>query len=198
MKLVVKALGITAVVSALNFLPFTGGVASASGPSRGVVVEHTHVSGDTVWGEGSGAETIDGCQVTYRRDLVGGKNEVAYSEVHNNLCTNSEAFFYGTAVPTVFDVAGNLATAHVVVEIPLKDALGQPTGSILKIDDTWTATGTPVRSRESGMYRIPPDLIYRYALSGITRDARVAGNVPLDSARIMRESRADMWITRAP
>lgn len=197
MSLHVKAIAIAVTVAASGLFASTAGVASASGTGGGVVVLRMHVKGYSVWGWHDTTEIVDGCEITSHVNLLGGKNEIAYTEYQFNWCTGDSTEVYGTATPTVFKPTGNLDRIQVVVDIPLRDWLG-PTGKSVSVNDTWTATSAPVRSHTNLLFRTPPGYISHYIATAIQRDAEVSGSFPLGAGVVYRESVADLSITRQP
>jgi hypothetical protein len=86
--------------------------------------------------------------------------------------------------------------AHVVATIPLIDAFtNEPAGQIV-VDNTWTATQKPTKSKNSSSENLPGEFHLTTRFSGTAAPATVTGTVPLESGQLARWASWYVSVTR--
>jgi hypothetical protein len=121
--------------------------------------------------------SFDGC-VSTSTTVLADKHTVRYFFPSVDQCTGELVNVAGEAAPTVFDVGGNFATAHVVASVVLGD------GRVVQVDNTWTALGKPARDRFTFTLNLPGELHLKTKAHGTTVETTVSGVAPLEVGTI--------------
>jgi hypothetical protein len=75
-----------------------------------------------------------------------------------------------------------------VATIPLDD------GTVLELDNTWTALGKPLRERSFDTFTVPGEFRLSYRFMGTSVNAAVAGTGALESGTIGKSSLATVSV----
>ena len=100
------------------------------------------------------------------------------------VCTNEGGGVFGRARATTFKVVGNLSSGRLVATLPLRDVTLESVGRGVVVGNTWTAIAPVIETTINDVIMLPGDFRNTYRATGRTRDAEVAGTVPMAFRRV--------------